>query len=208
MFSCFQSVYFCAFSKKISTFSRSGDWSHAQNYVAKRYIEKVDRDVYFQDVRLQMDAKVWGEEYNRHNPPKKVESAFLCWLKFSIAPGLNLPVVIDKKYHTLFFLRDVLALGPLGRWYGAPWDINVDESTSFSKHYHHFKFFKWLKCFMITYIKKLVKFEMTLVGLKLMTCSSVTCWHLYSLHYAVRQYFSELYFIFWKEVHHSVPIPS
>lgn len=120
MFSCFQSVYFCAFSKKISTFSRSGDWSHAQNYVAKRYIEAVDRDVYFQDVRLQMDAKVWGEEYNRHNPPKKVESEFLCWLKFSFAPGLNLPVVIDKKYHTHFFLRDVLALGPLGRWYGAP----------------------------------------------------------------------------------------
>ena len=57
------------FRKKISTFSRSGDWSHAQNYVAKRYIEEVDRDVYFQDVRLQMDAKVWGEEYNRHNPP-------------------------------------------------------------------------------------------------------------------------------------------
>lgn len=174
MFSCFQSVYFCAFSKKISTFSRSGDWSHAQNYVAKRYIEAVDRDVYFQDVRLQMDAKVWGEEYNRHNPPKKVQSEFLCWLKFSFAPGWNLPVVIDKKYHTHFFLRDVLAFGPLGRWYGAPWDINVDESTSFSKHYHHFKFFKWWKCFMITYIKKLVKFEMTLVGLKLMTCRSVT----------------------------------
>lgn len=87
MFSCFQSVYFCAFSKKISTFSRSGDWSHAQNYVAKRYIEAVDRDVYFQDVRLQMDAKVWGEEYNRHNPPKKVQSEFLCWLKFSFARG-------------------------------------------------------------------------------------------------------------------------
>lgn len=87
MFSCFQSVYFCAFSKKISTFSRSGDWSHAQNYVAKRYIEKVDRDVYFQDVRLQMDAKVWGEEYNRHNPPKKVQSEFLCRLKFSFARG-------------------------------------------------------------------------------------------------------------------------
>lgn len=72
VFSCWQSAYFCAFSKKISTFSRSGDWTHAQNYVAKRYIEEVDRDVYFQDVRLQMDAKVWGEEYNRHNPPKKV----------------------------------------------------------------------------------------------------------------------------------------
>ena len=42
------------------------------NYVSKRYIEDVDRDVYFQDVKLQMDAKIWAEEYNRHNPPKKV----------------------------------------------------------------------------------------------------------------------------------------
>lgn len=100
-------MYFCAFSKKISTFSRSGDWTHAQNYVAKRYIEKVDRDVYFQDVRLQMDAKVWGEEYNRHNPPKKVESEFLCWLKFSFARGWNLPVMIDKKYHINFFFKDM-----------------------------------------------------------------------------------------------------
>ena len=45
---------------------------NASNYVAKSYIEVVDRDVYFQDVKLQMDAKLWGEEYNRHNPPKKV----------------------------------------------------------------------------------------------------------------------------------------
>lgn len=65
-------LYF-VFSKKISTFSRSGDWNHALNYVAKRYIDPVDREVYFQDVQLQMDAKVWGEEYNRHNPPKKVK---------------------------------------------------------------------------------------------------------------------------------------
>jgi len=35
-------------------------------------MEDVARDVYFEDVRLQMDAKLWGEEYNRHNPPKKV----------------------------------------------------------------------------------------------------------------------------------------
>lgn len=30
------------------------------------------RQVYFQDVKLQMDAKLWGEEYNKHKPPKKV----------------------------------------------------------------------------------------------------------------------------------------
>lgn len=29
-----------------------------------------------QDVKLQMDAKLWGEEFNRHNPPKKVNLYF------------------------------------------------------------------------------------------------------------------------------------
>ena len=51
----------------------------ATNYVAKSYIENVDRDTYFQDVKLQMDAKVWGEEYDRHNPPKKVNKNHESW---------------------------------------------------------------------------------------------------------------------------------
>lgn len=50
-----------------------GDWSQqTHNYVAKCYMENVCREVYFEDVRLQMDAKLWGEEYNRHRPPKQV----------------------------------------------------------------------------------------------------------------------------------------
>ena len=48
------------------------DWKHAPNFVVKSYMETVDREIYFQDVRLQMDAKIWGEEFSRHNPPKKV----------------------------------------------------------------------------------------------------------------------------------------
>lgn len=44
----------------------------ASNYVSKRYLETVDRNIYFEDVRLQMEAKLWGEEYNRHRPPKQV----------------------------------------------------------------------------------------------------------------------------------------
>lgn len=53
--------------------TNAGDWTQqAHNYVAKSYMEKVNREVYFEDVRLQMDAKLWGEEYNRHRPPKKV----------------------------------------------------------------------------------------------------------------------------------------
>lgn len=44
----------------------------ASNYVSKCYMETVDRNIYFEDVRLQMEAKLWGEEYNRHRPPKQV----------------------------------------------------------------------------------------------------------------------------------------
>ena len=58
--------------KKLSKFSAHPDWRNASNYVAKRYMKEARRQVYFQDVKLQMDAKLWGEEYNKHRPPKKV----------------------------------------------------------------------------------------------------------------------------------------
>jgi len=67
----------CCNSKKLSGHGHSSDWSQqSHNYVAKSYMEDVSRDVYFEDVHLQMDAKLWGEEYNRHNPPKKVCSSY------------------------------------------------------------------------------------------------------------------------------------
>ena len=67
--------HFCICRKKLSNFSHSNDWAKdSNNFVAKRYMdEDVPRDTYFDDVKLQMDAKLWGEEYNRHNPPKKVD---------------------------------------------------------------------------------------------------------------------------------------
>ena len=63
--------------KKLSKFSANPDWRNASNYVAKRYMKEAGRQVYFQDVKLQMDAKLWGEEYNKHRPPKKVLKYFL-----------------------------------------------------------------------------------------------------------------------------------
>jgi len=73
--------------KKLSGQLHSSDWSQqSRNYVAKSYMEDVARDVYFEDVRLQMDAKLWGEEYNRHKPPKKVCIQFcdmiVLWLHY------------------------------------------------------------------------------------------------------------------------------
>lgn len=66
-----------SFRKKLSNFLHTQNWKGAYNYVAKQYIESVSRDVYFEDVRLQMEAKLWGEEYNRHKPPKQVHSKIL-----------------------------------------------------------------------------------------------------------------------------------
>lgn len=80
-----------SFRKKLSNFLHTQNWKGAYNYVAKQYIESVSRDVYFEDVRLQMEAKLWGEEYNRHKPPKQVHSKillrknailFFCWVSF------------------------------------------------------------------------------------------------------------------------------
>ncbi|XP_034049421.1 LOW QUALITY PROTEIN: eukaryotic elongation factor 2 kinase [Thalassophryne amazonica] len=77
----------CFRTKKLSNFSHSSNWKSASNYVAKRYIETVDRDVYFEDVRLQMEAKLWGEEYNRHRPPKQVDIMQMCVLEMTNRPG-------------------------------------------------------------------------------------------------------------------------
>lgn len=35
------------------------DWSKSSNYVAKRYKQPVRRELYFEDVKLQMDAQYW-----------------------------------------------------------------------------------------------------------------------------------------------------
>lgn len=64
----------CYRMKKLSTMVHTDDWFYASNVVAKRYIHSdVMPNVYFNDVKLQMDAKLWAEEYNRHNPPKKID---------------------------------------------------------------------------------------------------------------------------------------
>ena len=54
----------------MSNFSHNLDWSKdSNNYVAKQYMETVEREIYFEDVKLQMDAKLWGEECKNTNFP-------------------------------------------------------------------------------------------------------------------------------------------
>ncbi|XP_060222900.1 eukaryotic elongation factor 2 kinase isoform X2 [Meriones unguiculatus] len=77
----------CFRTKKLSNFLHAQQWKGASNYVAKRYIEPVDRSVYFEDVQLQMEAKLWGEEYNRHKPPKQVDIMQMCIIELKDRQG-------------------------------------------------------------------------------------------------------------------------
>ena len=52
--------------------------------------EDTPREMYFDDVKLQMDAKLWGEEYNRHNPPKKVDIFMMAVMELHERPGAPL----------------------------------------------------------------------------------------------------------------------
>ncbi|XP_051925600.1 eukaryotic elongation factor 2 kinase isoform X2 [Hippocampus zosterae] len=91
----------CFRTKKLSSFSHSHNWKTACNYVAKRYMETVDRNVYFEDVRLQMEAKLWGEEFNRHKPPKQVDIMQMCVVEMTERPGkplFHLEHYIEGKY--------------------------------------------------------------------------------------------------------------
>nr|XP_008121408.1 PREDICTED: eukaryotic elongation factor 2 kinase isoform X2 [Anolis carolinensis] len=91
----------CFRTKKLSNFLHTQNWKGAFNYVAKRYIETVNRDVYFEDVRLQMEAKLWGEEYNRHKPPKQVDIVQTCIIEMKNRPGkplFHLEHYIEGKY--------------------------------------------------------------------------------------------------------------
>lgn len=67
----------CFRLKKLPTIGNK-DWKTAQNYVAKKYMNEVDRRVIFEDVKLQMDAKLWAEEFNRYHPPKKIDIMQMC----------------------------------------------------------------------------------------------------------------------------------
>ncbi|XP_064620844.1 eukaryotic elongation factor 2 kinase-like isoform X4 [Lineus longissimus] len=89
----------CFRVKKISSLlHHNQDWKKAQNYVGKRYLQDVDNSTYMEDVVLQMDAKLWGEEFNRHNPPKKVDIFQMSLLEFHDRPGKPL-------YHLEHFIE-------------------------------------------------------------------------------------------------------
>ncbi len=42
--------------------------------------------MYFDEVKLQMDTKLWGEEFNRHHPPKQIDFFQMAVLEFVDRP--------------------------------------------------------------------------------------------------------------------------
>jgi elongation factor 2 kinase len=74
--------------KKLSNFSHDKCWRTASNYVAKCYIDtEIPKENYFNDVKVQMDAKLWAEIYNRFNPPKKIDMIQMCIIEFKERAG-------------------------------------------------------------------------------------------------------------------------
>lgn len=68
----------CFRLKKMSQFSPAFffrmDWRHCANYVAKRYKSaEAGRQMYLDDVMMQMEAKRWSARYNALGPPKPVD---------------------------------------------------------------------------------------------------------------------------------------
>jgi len=61
----------CFRARKIGNFSlksnKQTNWDYASNVVLKRYIDKVDKSVLFEDVTLQMEAKLWAGLYNKES---------------------------------------------------------------------------------------------------------------------------------------------
>lgn len=93
----------CFRMKKLSNFSQNQDWARdSNNYVAKSYMDtSVSKEIYFEDVKLQMDAKLWGEEFNRHNPPKKIDIFMMSVLEMTERPGkplFHIEHYIDGEY--------------------------------------------------------------------------------------------------------------
>lgn len=63
--------------------------------------EDITRENYFNDAQLQMDAKLYAEVYNRHNPPKKIDMFQVSILEFKNRPDkplYHLEHFIDGKY--------------------------------------------------------------------------------------------------------------
>ena len=59
------------------------DWRRdSNNAIVKRFIQPVSREMYFDEVKLQMDTKLWGEEFNRHHPPKQIDFFQMAVLEF------------------------------------------------------------------------------------------------------------------------------
>lgn len=92
----------CFRAKKMGNFSMKNNWAYASNVVLKRYLDEVDTTVLFDDVVLQMEAKLWAGLYNKQNPPKKIDIMQICIIQMVDAPNqpyFQMEHFIDGKYN-------------------------------------------------------------------------------------------------------------
>lgn len=113
----------------------NGDWNAASNYVAKKYVSPVDISVYLDDVRLQMEAKLWAEAFNRQNPPKKVILSFSCCAYISMQVDvfqMSLIEIIPESPDSPPPLNDSKRRGSI-TMLSAPL---IERKAKFSQFYH------------------------------------------------------------------------
>lgn len=90
----------CFRLKKLSNFVHKDSWDHASNYVAKSYMDTTvgTRERYFDDVKLQMEAKLWAEVFNRCKPPKQIDMFQVSVLELKSGDLYHLEHFIDGNY--------------------------------------------------------------------------------------------------------------
>jgi len=71
----------CFRAKKLGNFSMNPKWHTASSVVLKRYKESVDTPTLFEDVKLQMEAKMYSQLYNKRKPPKQIDIMQICIIK-------------------------------------------------------------------------------------------------------------------------------
>lgn len=77
-------------------------WAREPNFVTKNYIEPdaASDEVFLEDTKLQMVAKLWAEEFNSFNPPKKVDIVSCrCALSSVLRPSLTRSWVTAGSHH-------------------------------------------------------------------------------------------------------------
>ena len=80
--------------------------------MAKRYKEAISNDVYFHDVKMQMEAKMWALNYNGRGPARKVDMIQCFLLEFPNRAGA--PIYCVEAFQTGEYIKVSIDAAPRG----------------------------------------------------------------------------------------------